>query len=494
MSELVKTIADFSTTLASKVAVGATTATLTSATDDDGITLPAGTYGFTIDRNSSNKEYFTADLNGTSLTGIKTVTRGTGVGTSGLVRAHRKGAEVIISDHVALKRMMDLLDGTTALDHTNPYLYTDEPTFTYGNHEIVTWDKAKDYTDSVAIAGGVDASTTVKGIVKLSVAPASATEPIAVGTNDTRFATSSGTALSGANKVIDEADVSDAGVTGKIVRANGTALPELDGSNLLNTAPIISLTASENITAGQAVSVGGEVYTDQQTISTTTTHSSANGTYSQSFTTPDDALKIKSVAVFLSSAYSGRTAEFAIYADSAGKPTGSALATSGSVTLSSPSVGESTAVFATALSVSPSTTYHVVSVNLGADEAWHRADTTGQGAHQYSGGVWNAINGPFALRVNYYDTVSGTAYKASAASNSQRANSLVGFATENITSGNAGNIKVGGVVTGLSGLTPGATYYLSNTAGAISTSAGTVSRKVGVAISATELLIKHENV
>lgn len=47
----------------------------------------------------------------------------------------------------------------------------------------------KSYVDGVAIAGAPDASTTVKGIVKMSTAPASATSPIAVGDNDVRVPT-----------------------------------------------------------------------------------------------------------------------------------------------------------------------------------------------------------------------------------------------------------------------------------------------------------------
>jgi hypothetical protein len=53
------------------------------------------------------------------------------------------------------------------------------------------------------------------------------------------------------------------------------------------------------------------------------------------------------------------------------------------------------------------------------------------------------------------------------------------------------NVVVDGILDGFSGLTPGATYYLSNTAGAISTSAGGTSIKVGKAISPTQLLIIH---
>jgi hypothetical protein len=44
-----------------------------------------------------------------------------------------------------------------------------------------------DALDQIVAAGAQDASTTTKGIAKLSVAPASATNPIAVGTNDPRM-------------------------------------------------------------------------------------------------------------------------------------------------------------------------------------------------------------------------------------------------------------------------------------------------------------------
>lgn len=62
-----------------------------------------------------------------------------------------------------------------------------------------------------------DSSTTVKGVVKLTEAPASATEPIAVGTNDSRFTTLSGGALHGTtNKIVDQAMVTEAKTASKI--------------------------------------------------------------------------------------------------------------------------------------------------------------------------------------------------------------------------------------------------------------------------------------
>lgn len=181
---LIKTIADFNTTLTTKVAVGDTTATLTSATDDDGVALPTGTYVLTLDRKTSSKEYIQCTLTGTALTNIKTLTRGTAVASNGFARTHRKGAEVIISDFAAIKRITDILDGTTDLDSGTPLAYDGTATISNAN-ELTT----KAYVDGIAIAGSPDATTSTKGITKMSVAPVSAASPIAVGDNDGRVST-----------------------------------------------------------------------------------------------------------------------------------------------------------------------------------------------------------------------------------------------------------------------------------------------------------------
>ena len=90
---LTKIIADFSTSLATKIAIGGTTATLQSATDGDGVALPAGEYTFSINGDNSQKEYIVCTLSGTALTAIKNVTR-QGVQSSGTVRTHRVGFSI----------------------------------------------------------------------------------------------------------------------------------------------------------------------------------------------------------------------------------------------------------------------------------------------------------------------------------------------------------------------------------------------------------------
>ncbi len=105
-------IADFNTSITAKWAIGSETGTITSATDDDGVALPTGRYGFTIDRNNSAKEYITCTLTGTSLTDIKTVSR-QGVETSGTIREHRKGAEIVITDFVAINELVNATANNT---------------------------------------------------------------------------------------------------------------------------------------------------------------------------------------------------------------------------------------------------------------------------------------------------------------------------------------------------------------------------------------------
>ncbi len=63
---------------------------------------------------------------------------------------------------------------------------------------------------------------------------------------------------------------------------------------------------------------------------------------------------------------------------------------------------------------------------------------------------------------------------------------MIGIIPSSINSGNSGVVNILGVASGLSGLTVGVTYYLSNT-GTLTTTAGTYSKKVGISDSATEL-------
>jgi len=116
MVNTVKVISDFNTTLNLKVAVWATSATLDSATDDNGVALPTGTYILTFDGTNApieSKEYIICTLTGTALTAISSYSC-QWVVTSWFLKTHRKWATVTLTDWGALKKLMDLADGTVS--------------------------------------------------------------------------------------------------------------------------------------------------------------------------------------------------------------------------------------------------------------------------------------------------------------------------------------------------------------------------------------------
>lgn len=104
-----------------------------------------------------------------------------------------------------------------------------------------------------------------------------------------------------------------------------------------------------------------------------------------------------------------------------------------------------------------------------------------QGAAQFYTGVGAAV----AIGDN-----AGKIAKASAGS-ATSSDSFIGFASAAISSMASGSVITDGLVTGLSGLSIGVKYYLSDTAGAISSTVGTVTRKVGISTSATTLLVTN---
>jgi hypothetical protein len=157
-TKLAKILADFRTSLATELPVAGTSATLQSATDDDGVALPAGAYLFTIDGRNSQKEYIACTLSGTTISNVFSVSR-QGVQTSGAVRKHRIGASVVITDWAQLKYMSDLLEGATGFNASVPLSYDGNPTFTLDGHII-----SKKYADDLAIAGAPVGTHLVPGI------------------------------------------------------------------------------------------------------------------------------------------------------------------------------------------------------------------------------------------------------------------------------------------------------------------------------------------
>lgn len=172
------------------------------------------------------------DTNGTG--GTLNVQAGTTPLATGHVSSHQNLTDSVIAletkvgvDASAVTTTIDYkLKSTSSIDpghkHTNTSVtlalddLSDVVITTPINGNGLTYNGSNWINSTTSVA---DASTTVKGVTELNVAPASPTVPIAIGSNNTK----SGTIASGSNKVEDEADTSATSSAGKLVRmdANG---------------------------------------------------------------------------------------------------------------------------------------------------------------------------------------------------------------------------------------------------------------------------------
>ena len=548
-----KIVADFTTSLAAAMAVGATSGTLQSATDDDGVALPSGRYFFTIDGSNSSKEHISCSLSGTALTSIKSVSR-QGVETSGTARAHRLGATVTITDFAHILQINNLVNGTTDLDSSDPLKYDGTATIS-DNNALAT----KAYVDGVAIAGSPDSSTSVKGIGQVSVAPASAATPIFVGDNDPRVPTqdennalvgTSGTP-STSNKFVTNDDTTG---TGSLLR-----LSALGGEIYEKT-----FTAGENITAGQPLHYSEYAQLNPITVdASTSAHSfSAGATHNCSVTIANQSNRLLIVdleydnGVTVSSVTYNGVAMTSI--DSQASPGSGNVVRS--YRLVAPTVGTANVTVTTSggyistfgLAIMATSYYNVDQTT--PVEATAKSSTSGGGTFSHSistltGGALvhaayafnqtsgtstitfdsvsglNAINiasslGAAKARSPVSETVQSVTVDNTHSASANRAvlllaikpseaqsprvqkasataatafvevkQNFVGFAKETITAGNAIKVQTGGIITGLSGLSIGKYYYIQDTAGNLGLSAGTVSKIACKAISATSAVI-----
>ena len=147
-SKLTKVVANFETSLATKLASGATSGALTSITDKNSVALPAGKYCMIIDRGTGDEEHLLFDLLGTAMSNIFSVSR-QGVQTTGVqnLNGHRAGSKCYLTDFVNLKVIVDILNGTDSLDSANPVKYDADPTFNDSKQVV-----SKGYVD-VNLAG-----------------------------------------------------------------------------------------------------------------------------------------------------------------------------------------------------------------------------------------------------------------------------------------------------------------------------------------------------
>lgn len=207
----------------------------------------------------------------------------------------------------------------------------------------------------------------------------------------------------------------------------------------------------------------------------------------------------------------GASANWSFYyrlsADNAGVPGTTLGDTAGQTGTGKFAETEKTQEFATPVVLEANTTYWI-SLRGNTDSTYRIPYCRYQNTDVYAGGQmdytidggtnWTTNAGDAYMKINtVFVSNAGNIKKADANAAGLYA-TTIGFSTDNyaIPDGNADidsyivTVQTDGVIGGFTGLTPGVVYYLQDTPGAIGTSPGTNSVKVGIAVSTTELLIR----
>lgn len=164
-------VSNFSTSLSAKVAASDETATIVNYTDDDGVTLPAGKYYFTIDGDNAQREHIYCTLSTSTLSSIKSVSV-QGVQTTGFAREHRVGASVTLTDHAIIREMVNLLSGEVGLNASSPLSYDADPTLT-DDKNLATKKYADGLNATAVHLTGDESVAGVKTFTSIPVLPAS---------------------------------------------------------------------------------------------------------------------------------------------------------------------------------------------------------------------------------------------------------------------------------------------------------------------------------
>ena len=250
-------VALFETSLASKIGTTDTSMTLVTGTDLQGTSL-SGTYGFIIDEGTASQEFILCSASGTALTNC---TRGVSVndGKTSVVAlefTHRRGASIKITNYPQLSILSRILNGQESIPNI----------LTYGTYLSPTASgqlAPKGYVDFVGTSGCANNNDTTRGCdQQATIAQINAGVPRIGSTgswlvvNPSYLASSSyglnlptagqkaalpGSAGTpgGGNLYITQADVSNAGGSGLIIRASGTTIPTgitLDAGQLTTSA------------------------------------------------------------------------------------------------------------------------------------------------------------------------------------------------------------------------------------------------------------------
>lgn len=285
----------------------------------------------------------------------------------------------------------------------------------------------------------------------------------------------------------------------------------------LTQALIAAAVIRKSYTAGEAIGANKCVYIEDSSAATNTlvsnTGTSSDGCLmgvvtqtgnqaekvAQSFVFPYEVYLSAIKVVIYKVSSPGDNAVLALQKDSgSNEPDGTDIATvsvsgaglpTGSDTLT-------TFTFSAVQTLTAGQRYWFVMRRSGALTDANSYDVRNSGSSGYSDGVakvlqssvWNSIGNILDAGFQIQEaSQSGKIYLANSGTTGKY-ESAVGFSVGSIGRGQSGTIQIGGEMSGFSGLTTGVVYYVS-TSGAITSTAGAPNRKIGIATSATTLLI-----
>lgn len=289
-----------------------------------------------------------------------------------------------------------------------------------------------------------------------------------------------------------------------LVQLNSSAeLPAVSGANLTNL-PVPS-SFNNTFTAGETLALGDPVrlsVADTTIYSQTTTGTTNNisntlayAGYATKLTIGSQGARVTSIVLKLQKVGSPiDSVRVQILPDNAGNPdVGTNYQTVDKVGSSlSTSAQDETFIFDTFLNEG---TYWIAVRRTGSSDGTNYYQVTAKSAvadsnsrYDNNSSTWYTVNAvpPYVIVYGTDTGTTGTLLKANGLTFPQ--SRLIGLTKAAITSGDSGLVVTQGYISGLSGLTTGYQYYLSDT-GTLATSPGTRTIYVGKAISSTELLV-----
>lgn len=434
-------IADLELTLADNVFEGDLTATLSESTDEDGVTLPTGLYGLTIDKDlRSKKEYILCTVTGTAITAVQSLTKqGANTGT-GFLKDHRAGAKVTLTDWILLKRMLNNLNGTTGFDSGTHLGYDGAPTGLTGNEfatvnyvlsvvsgGTVTFDQQVLTNQTLGETISVNDVVYFKGADsrwwKADADLTATFDELELGISKTAGAAAASATIARSGPVSGFVGLTSgskyylSNTAGGISTSAGTNSVYI-GTALSTTVLLLDSRAAEMPTAGEKDALAGTAGTPSSSNKYITQDGMADGSSSPSQTTQNATVALgqadtsglnnkvaqsfvavesilKSVSLYKSAntgTFTG-TVTVSIQADSSGSPSGVALATKTitNALYSAYTVGDFAVLFSSELAITPGSTYWIVVETSTADSA-NRPNLGTNSAGGYASGAVKARN------------------------------------------------------------------------------------------------------